>query len=87
LAILGRVFHAGRLQFDCYSPFPFQFHIVKELILHIPDSHCARFLQETVGQGRFAMIDVGDDTEIANVLHEAVKRTANITLESLGFAV
>jgi hypothetical protein len=33
------------------------------------------------------MIDVGDDTEIANVLHEAVKRTANITLESLGFAV
>jgi len=33
------------------------------------------------------MIDVGDDTEIAKVLHEAVKRTANITLESLGFAV
>jgi hypothetical protein len=66
LAILGRVFHAGRLQFDCYSPFPFQFHIVKELILHIPDSHCARFLQETVGQGRFAVINVGDYTEVAD---------------------
>jgi hypothetical protein len=33
------------------------------------------------------MVDVGDDTEITNVLHEAIKRIANITLESLGWDV
>jgi hypothetical protein len=47
----------------------FQVHIIQHLGLHIAGRDGFRELKETVGQGTFPMVDMGYDTEIANVLH------------------
>ena len=69
LTIGGFVFHPGRLELDRDAALPLQVHVVEELLLHVPCRHRAGGLQQAVGQGRFAVVDVGNDAEIANVFH------------------
>jgi len=54
------------------APFAFQVHIVQHLILKL--SVCDRVggLQQTVGQGAFAVVNVGDDAKIPYVLHKVL---------------
>ncbi len=66
LTIRRLVVHAGRLELDRDPPFPLQLHVVEELLLHIPIGHRAGVLQQPVGQRRLAMVDVGNDAEVAN---------------------
>ena len=67
LLSIGRlVVHAGGLELDRDPPFPLQLHVVEELLLHIPIGHRAGVLQQTVGQRRLAMVDVGNDAEISD---------------------
>ena len=64
---IGRlVVHPGGLEFDRDPPLPLQVHVVQELVLHVPVGHGARVLQQPVGQGRLAVVDVGNDAEVAN---------------------
>ena len=64
---VGRpVFHAGCLQLDRDAALALQLHVVEELFLHVAGGHRARVLQQPVGQGGFAVVDVGDDAEIAD---------------------
>ncbi len=67
VAVLRLVIHGDGAGFDRDAPFPFQFHIVEILRLHFAGFDRVGQLEQTVGQGRFPMVDVGDDGKIADV--------------------
>lgn len=60
--------HAHSLGFDGDSAFAFDVHPVEVLGTHIAVLDDAGHLEHAVGQGRFAMVDMSDDAEIANQL-------------------
>jgi len=66
--VLRGVAHPHRVELDGDATLPLQVHRVGELLAHEPLLHRAGDLDETVGQGRLAVVDVGDDAEIAGVL-------------------
>ena len=66
LAIAGAIGKPNGLCLDRYPPLPFQIHGVEHLFTHVPLADRAGQLQEAVGQGRLAMVDVGNDGEVAN---------------------
>ena len=57
-----------RAGFDGDAPLPFQIHVVEELLLHLPRFDRVGQFQKTVGEGRFAMVDMGNDGKIADSL-------------------
>ena len=60
--------HRHGLALDGDAAFPFQFHLVQELGFHILGAHGAGDFQDAVGKGGFAVINVGDDAEVADAL-------------------
>jgi hypothetical protein len=66
LAVRRLVLHARGLELDGDAPLPLQFHVVQELLLHVTGSHRSGVLQQAIGQGRFAVVDVGNDAEVAD---------------------
>ena len=44
-----------------------QIHVVQHLLLHVAVGDGAGDLQQPVGQGALAVVDMGDDAEIADV--------------------
>ena len=46
-----------------------QIHGIQDLRLHLAGLEAAALLDEPIGQRRFAVIDVGDDGEIADIFH------------------
>ena len=46
-------------------------HRIEHLVLHLARLEAAAELDEPVGERRFAVIDMGDDREITNILHES----------------
>ena len=64
-AIFRLVGHGHRVRFDGNSFFPLQIHGVEELILFLAMRNGIGGLQQAVGQGGFAVIDVSDDREIS----------------------
>jgi hypothetical protein len=57
------------LAFDGNASLPFNIHVIKDLVAKLPVINQAGVLNQTVGQGGFAMIDVGNNAEISNLLH------------------
>ena len=47
----------------------FQIHIVKYLVHHISVADSTGALQQAVGQGRFAVVNMCNDAKISDVLH------------------
>ena len=68
LAVFGFVGQSDGPGLDGDAPFPFQLHVVQQLVLHLPLVHGAGVFQNAVGQGGFAVVDMGDDTEIADMI-------------------
>ena len=64
--VLGLVIQLDRLVLD--APFPFQAHGVQDLVLHFPLGQGAGHFNEPVGQGGFAVVDMGDDGKISNMI-------------------
>ena len=64
--ILCRVGQAHGLGLDGDAALAFQFHGIEHLVGHIPKLHHAGLFQQAVGQRGFAVVDMGDDAEIAN---------------------
>jgi hypothetical protein len=54
---------------DSDSSLSLQIHIVKRLILHLTLAYCSSRLEQTVRQGAFAVINVGNDAKISNLFH------------------
>ncbi|CAE6772333.1 hypothetical protein NSPZN2_40349 [Nitrospira defluvii] len=54
------------MSFDRDTTLTLQVHRVEDLLLRFPGSHCASCVEEPVGEGRFTVIDMGDDREISD---------------------
>ena len=63
------IVHLDGLALDGDAAFTLQVHVVQGLILHIAVGDGAGHLQQPVRQGALAMIDMGDDAEITDVVH------------------
>ena len=61
------VFHLDSMALDGNTSFLLQIHIIK----HLPVSHLNSVgkLQQAVCQGRFTMVNVGNNAEVAYILH------------------
>ena len=68
LAIVRLIIQRHRPRLDGDAALLFQLHIVQDLILHIPLGHRLGRFQNPVGQGAFAVVNMGDDAEIADVV-------------------
>jgi hypothetical protein len=69
LTRLAFVTHRYRMRFDCDPPLPFKVHRIKKLVLPLTILDRASALQQPVGQGRFAVIDVRNDAKIPRQLN------------------
>ena len=77
-AALGRVVHRHRMRFDRNPALPFQIHRIKELILLFSLLDRAGALKQPVRQGRFAVIDMRDDAEVARELNRHESATMRV---------
>ena len=68
LAIIRLIIEPDCLQLNGNTPFPFQLHIIKYLVYHLPFGKGAGVFQNTVSQGRFSMVDMRYNTKITNSL-------------------
>jgi hypothetical protein len=58
------------VEFDGDPPLLLQLHVVQDLVgLHLARRDGPGVLQQAVGDGRLAVVDVGDDAEISDVVH------------------
>ena len=67
LPVLAAVIEPHRLRLDRDPPLLLELHIVEHLAGHLPRRQPPRLLDQPVGEGRFPMVDMGYDTEIAEV--------------------
>ncbi len=61
------VVQTHRLQLDGDPPLAFDVHRVEVLIAHVPRVDGSADLEDAVGEGGLAVVDVGDDRQIADV--------------------
>jgi hypothetical protein len=64
-----REVHLYRMAFDRNATLAFQVHVVEYLLPGIAFRNSISPLQQPVGQGRFSMVNVGNDAEIAEIFH------------------
>ena len=64
----GAVLHAHGVQLDGDAALALQVHRVEHLLAHQPLVQRPGQLDEPIGEGRFPMIDMGHDAEIADVI-------------------
>ena len=67
--VFSGIRQTNRLALDSDTPFPLDIHAIQELVLEFSVAYEVTKLDHSVGQSRFAMINVGDDTEVSNVIH------------------
>jgi hypothetical protein len=60
---------AHRLRLDGDAALALQVHGIEHLLFHFAVGQSTAQLDEAVGQGRLAVVDVSDDGKIADVLH------------------
>ena len=65
----GFVMQGRSLGFNRDAPFFFNVHGVEYLRTHLAHVEAPTELNESVGQGGFTVIDVGNNREISNVVH------------------
>src|SRR5471030_783873 len=69
LAVARLVRQGGGLRLDGDAALALQIHRIEHLRLHLAVGQAAAQLDDAVGQGRFTVVDVGDDGKIAYVVH------------------
>jgi hypothetical protein len=57
------------LAFNGNTAFPFDVHGVKDLILKLPLRYDIGSLNQAIGQCGFAVVNMGNDTEVSDILH------------------
>ena len=57
-----------RPRFDRDAALALEVHVVEHLVVHLASFDRARLLQQTIGERRLAVVDVGDDREVSDVL-------------------
>ena len=66
--VARRVEQADGVRLDGDAPLPLEVHGVEDLVHRLLGVHRSREGQQPVGQGRFAVVDVGDDGEVADIV-------------------
>ena len=61
--------HLNGVTLDRNPPFSFQIHIIQHLFPRITIRNSIGPLKETVGQGRFTVVNMGNDAKVAYVFH------------------
>ena len=61
--------HLDGVRFDGYTALFLQIHVVQHLVLHLPHIDSLRDLQHAIRKGRFAVIDVSNNTKITYLIH------------------
>ena len=61
-----RVVYCHGTGFDCDAPIAFDFEVIQNLFPELAFSDRAALKQQLIRQRAFAVIDVSDDTEVAN---------------------
>ena len=69
LAVVRVVEQRDALRLDGDAALALQLHGVEHLRLHLAVGEAAADLDQPVGERGFAVVDVGDDREIADLLH------------------
>src|SRR5690348_4780342 len=67
LAVLGLVGEAHRLRLDGDAALALDLHAIEHLVPHLARLEPAAKLDQAVGKRRFAVIDVSDDREVADM--------------------
>ena len=67
LAVLGRIGQPHGLRLDGDAALALDIHGIEHLFLHLARRQAAGGLDQTVGQRRFAMVDMRNDGEVADV--------------------
>ena len=62
-------FHLNGVGFNGNTTFPFQVHIVKQLVLLFTFCYCPSKVQQTVCKGTFSVINMGNNAKISKLLH------------------
>ena len=68
MAVMGRVIQGHALRLDGDAALSFQVHGIQNLRLHLTFAQAAAHLDQAVRQGRFTVINVGNDREVPYVL-------------------
>ncbi len=63
------VIHLDGVALDGDALLPLQVHVVQHLVFHLAVAQRARKFQQTVCQGTFPMVDMGDNAKVADILH------------------
>ncbi len=63
------VSHLDGMALDGDASFPLKVHAVEHLCLEVLSLHGLGELQQSVGQGALPMVNMGDDTKIAYLIH------------------
>ena len=66
-AVLRGIIEFDGAGFDGDAAFAFEFHVVEQLVFHVALFHGAGQFEDAVGEGGLAVVDVGDDGEIADM--------------------
>ena len=68
LAVFGFPGKADGLGLDGDAALALDVHVVEDLFLHFARLQPAAGLNQAVGQGRFPMVDMGDNREVADAV-------------------
>ena len=79
LTIFGLVLQRSSLRLDGDAPLFFDVHRVKHLGLHLALLQAAAALDQAVGQGGFAMVNVRDDGKVSDVVHQQKASSGGVT--------
>lgn len=69
LAVAGDISERRRLCLDGDAALALEIHRVEDLLPDFPVGQAATTQDQAIGQGGFAMVDMGDDREITDMLH------------------
>jgi hypothetical protein len=64
------VLECSGLRLDGDAPLFLDVHRVQHLSFHVACFESATSLNQAIGQGGFAMVDVGNDRKISDVIHQ-----------------
>jgi hypothetical protein len=72
LTLSACIGQAHALALDGNAPFPLNIHGVQNLIAEMPLINKPGVLNEPIRQGRFTVVDMGNDTEISDMKHSSL---------------
>src|SRR4029079_17466807 len=78
LAVPGGVVEGDGVALDGDAALALDVHRVEDLVAELARLHPSATLDEAVGQGRFPVVDVGDDAEVTDIFQDSLPRQVSL---------